>query len=281
MAKARREVATAIRWVDVVLELVDARIPSASRNPVLGELIGDKPRLIVMTRDDLADPDVSRRWIGFFARQGGRAVAVDARSGRGLRGIGGAVRELAAPSVERWKKRGVRNRGVRVLILGIPNVGKSSLINRLAGRSAAKTGDLPGVTRAQQWIRTSEGFELLDTPGILWPKFEDPETGLLLAATGAIKEEILPLEDVAVFLFKRLQLTYPRALAGRYGDLTGEPEDWLEQVGKGRGLLMAGGRVNVAAAAELVCREFRTGRLGRISLEKPPDEAASEGVDKG
>lgn len=270
MARARRQVADALRLVDAVLELVDARIPAASRNPILAELIGQKPRLIVMTREDMADRGVTREWIDYFARRGQPAIAVDARGGRGLSRLGPVVRELAEPTVEKWNKRGIRNRAIRTLVLGIPNVGKSSLINRLAGRSAARTGDLPGVTRNQQWIRTTAGFELLDTPGILWPKFEDPETGLLLAATGAIKEEVLPLEEVAVFLLKTLWTSYPSALVDRYGGLSGTPAEWLEQIGKARGLLAGGGRVNISAAAELVCREFRTGRLGRISLQRPP-----------
>ncbi|MDI3327136.1 MAG: ribosome biogenesis GTPase YlqF [Alicyclobacillaceae bacterium] len=277
MAKARREVGERIRQVDVVMELVDARIPSASRNPVLHELIGDRPRLVVLTREDMADPQMTNLWIRFFEDRGWQAVAVDAQRGRGLGRIAPAVRKLAAPAVERWRRRGVRNRPVRAMILGIPNVGKSSLINRLAGRTAAKTGDLPGVTRSQQWIRVGGDFELLDTPGILWPKFEDPETGLLLAATGAIKEEILPVEEVALFILERLRADYPLPLEERYGPLPGAREEWLAAVGRRRGLLLPGGEVHIRGAAELICREFRSGRLGRVTLERPP---ASNGGEK-
>jgi ribosome biogenesis GTPase A len=263
------------------MELVDARIPLASRNPVLQELIGEKPRLIVMTRHDMADPDATEAWIRFFSRGGVKAVSVDAQTGKGLSAISPAVRELAAPAIEKWQKRGIRNRPVRAMILGIPNVGKSSLINRLARRTAAKTGDLPGVTRSQQWIRVGTAFELLDTPGILWPKFEDPVTGLLLAATGAIKEEILPVDEVAVFLLRRLRADYPERVTQRYGALPDSPDQWLEEIGRRRGLLLAGGQVNAWAAAELVCREFRTGRLGRVTLERPPAFSSSAADEHG
>jgi ribosome biogenesis GTPase A len=282
MAKARREVTEKLKLIDLVLELVDARLPLSSRNPMMEEITQQKPRLVLLNKADLADPLVTRQWEEWFAAQGTPAVSVIATQGEGLRRIESEAKKLVKPKMEALIRKGIRPRAVRAMILGIPNVGKSSLINRMARKNIAKTGDKPGVTRTQQWIKVGKEFELLDTPGILWPKFEDPQVGLRLAATGAIKDEILEAdrEEITYFLVRFLQSQYPGVLEERYKieRLPEDPWDAVLLIGQKRGMVRAGGNIDTLATCELILREFRAGMLGKISLEHPPAGDRKEGA---
>ena len=274
MAKARRQVEEKIKMVDVVLELLDARLPQSSRNPLIDRLVGDRPRIVLMMKSDLADEAVTDEWIRFFRGRDVEAVPIDVGKRRQIAEIPRAADRLLEKKKAALERKGIRFQRVRAMVLGIPNVGKSTLINRLAGRSAARTGDRPGVTRGQQWIRVGNSMEILDTPGILWPKLEDPRVGLRLAASGAIREEILPLEEVALFLLRYLRERYPERLRERYRleDLpAAEGADLLEAVGRRRGCVAKGGAIDWEKAAEIVLRDFRSGRFGRVSLERPED----------
>lgn len=273
MAKARREVQQRLKLVDVVIELLDARLPMSSRNPMMDDIVKDKPRLVLLNKSDLADAAINREWLNYFADRSMPATLIDARSGTGIDRIPGQAAQLMEKRRQSLKQKGLKNNIVRCLIVGIPNVGKSSLINRLAGRNAAKTGDRPGITQAQQWIKVGKQMQLLDTPGILWPKFDDPEIGQRLAASGAIKDDILPLEEVAVYVLNYLRERYPEELLMRYR-LDAVPEDAvqiLETIGEKRGCLVSGGTVNLEKAADVLLRDLRSGKLGRISLEYPED----------
>lgn len=272
MAKAKREVQEKLKLIDVVFELLDARIPLSSRNPMIDEILTNKPRIILLNKADMADEKVTNEWISFFAEQGLQAIAIDSQAGTGMKQIVAAAKEMTKEKFLKMAAKGIKNpRPLRALIVGIPNVGKSTLINRLAGKHIAKTGDKPGVTKAQQWIKVGKEMELLDTPGILWPKFEDEEVGLKLATTGAIKDTILNLQDVAVYALRFLSEHYPARLKERYS-LTDIPDDIVElfdAIGKRRGCLASGGAVDYDKVAELVLRDIRTEKLGRLSFEKP------------
>lgn len=272
MAKAKREVQEKLKLIDIVFELLDARIPLSSRNPMIDEILTNKPRIILLNKADMADEKVTNEWISFFAEQGLRALAIDSQAGTGMKQIVAAAKEMTKEKFAKMAAKGIKNpRPLRALIVGIPNVGKSTLINRLAGKHIAKTGDKPGVTKAQQWIKVGKEMELLDTPGILWPKFEDEEVGLKLATTGAIKDTILNLQDVAVYALRFLAMHYPDRLEERYS-LTDIPDDIVElfdAIGKRRGCLASGGAVDYDKVAELVLRDIRTEKLGRLSFEKP------------
>ncbi|WP_124727615.1 ribosome biogenesis GTPase YlqF [Staphylospora marina] len=283
MAKARRQVEEKLKLVDIVFELLDARLPLSSRNPMMDQIVGGKRRLILLTKCDLADERANETWIRHFRERGLEVLPVDAQTGKGVSRIVPACERVLQPLFEKRRSKGIQSRKFRAMVIGIPNVGKSSLINRLAGRSAAVTGDRPGVTRAQQWIRVGQSMELLDTPGILWPKFEDPEVGFRLAASGAIKEEILPLYDVALYILSFLKKRYPRMLEERFKlkDSATSPETLLEEIGRKRGCLVRGGEVDVEKAAELIVREIRSGRIGRISLELPEDWTDGGGEASG
>ncbi|MCL6615642.1 ribosome biogenesis GTPase YlqF [Anoxybacillus ayderensis] len=271
MAKAKREVTEKLKLIDIVFELVDARIPVSSRNPLIDEIVANKPRIMLLNKADMADPDVTKQWIDFFAAQQIEAIAIDSQSGTGVKQIVTVAKEKLRPKFEKMMAKGIkRPRAMRALIVGIPNVGKSTLINRLAGKHIAKTGDTPGVTKAQQWIKVGKELELLDTPGILWPKFEDEEVGLKLATTGAIKDTILNLQDVAVYALRFLAAHYPDRLKERYA-LSDIPEDIVvlfDEIGKRRGCLAAGGVVDYDKVAELVLRDIRTEKLGRLSFDR-------------
>lgn len=271
MAKAKREVTEKLKLIDIVFELVDARIPLSSRNPLIDEIVANKPRIMLLNKADMADPDVTKQWIDFFAAQQIEAIAIDSQSGTGVKQIVAVAKEKLRPKFEKMIAKGIkRPRAMRALIVGIPNVGKSTLINRLAGKHIAKTGDTPGVTKAQQWIKVGKELELLDTPGILWPKFEDEEVGLKLATTGAIKDTILNLQDVAVYALRFLSTHYPDRLKERYA-LADIPEDIVQlfdDIGKKRGCLAAGGVVDYDKVAELVLRDIRTEKLGRLSFDR-------------
>jgi ribosome biogenesis GTPase A len=274
MSKARRQIEEKLKLVDLVFELLDARLPLSSRNPVMDQLVRNKPRLILLTKCDLADEHATTSWIRYFRAQGNDILPIDARTGTGIEQIQGSSEKILHPLFAQRKKKGIQSRKIRSLVLGIPNVGKSSLINRLAGRAATVTGDRPGVTKAQQWIRIGQTLELLDTPGILWPKFDDHEVGLRLAASRAIKEEILPLEEVALYVVQFLSERYPKQLAERYR--LEDVSRWtgtalLEEIGKKRGCLQKGGELHHEKVASLLLNDLRTGRIGRITFELPQD----------
>ncbi|MEW4218142.1 ribosome biogenesis GTPase YlqF [Rossellomorea marisflavi] len=270
MAKARRQVTEKLKLVDIVIELVDARIPLSSRNPMIEEIIGEKPRLVLLNKADMADPAKTKQWIHYFEEQGIMALAVNAQAGKGLQAIVSGAKEILKAKFDRMKSRGMRPRAIRAMIVGIPNVGKSTLINRLVKKNIAKTGNTPGVTKAQQWIKVGKELELLDTPGILWPKFEDQEVGYKLALTGAIKDTILNLQDIAVYALKFLEATYPDRLESRYG-IKEIPEDVVESfnhIGARRGCLMAGGEINYDKTAEVIVRDIRNVQLGPITFDR-------------
>ncbi|VUG03978.1 Ribosome biogenesis GTPase A [Paenibacillus polymyxa] len=276
MTRARRQIEAKLKLIDLVIELIDARLPLSSRNPMIDDILQGKPRMIILNKADLADPVVSQQWIAYFKEQGHVALPVDATTGTGLKEIPIQAKLLLKEKIDRQIRKGMNPRPMRGLIVGIPNVGKSTLINRMAGRNIAATGDRPGVTKAQQWIKIGE-IELLDTPGILWPKFEDQNVGYRLAVTGAIKEEILNVEDIAFFATKYLVQYYWDALAECF-ELTERPEDTenadeivnvMEAIGRKRGCIVSGGRVDLEKASKIILRELRAGKLGRFSLEAP------------
>lgn len=274
MAKTRRKITEDLKQVDIVVELLDARIPASSSNPVLREIIRNKPRVVVLNKGDLADPKQTARWIAKYKEQGLRAVQVESKTGKGLSTLYQAIREELKEQIAGWERKGMAGRPIHVMVLGIPNVGKSSIINRMligGGAGKAEVRDKPGVTRQNRWFTVGKGFELLDTPGVLWPKFEDPLVGERLAFTGAVRDEILDIEGLAGRLLEVMAELYPKALEGRYKlKLTGEPlagHELLELVGRKRGMLIAGGEIDMERAAVTVLDEFRGGKLGPVSLE--------------
>ncbi|GLH63272.1 ribosome biogenesis GTPase YlqF [Parageobacillus sp. G301] len=272
MAKAKREVQEKLKLIDIVFELLDARIPMSSRNPMINEILGNKPRIVLLNKADMADKAITQQWIAYFKQQQLRALAIDAQTGTGIKQIVAASKEMLKDKFAKMAAKGIKNpRPMRALIVGIPNVGKSTLINRLAGRNIAKTGDKPGVTKAQQWIKVGKEMELLDTPGILWPKFEDEEVGLKLATTGAIKDTILNLQDVAVYALNFLKQHYPERLKERYSldDIPEEIVALFDAIGKRRGCLVSGGAVDYDKVSEIVLHDIRTEKLGRLSFETP------------
>ena len=274
MAKTRRLIQDQVKLVDLVVELTDARIPQSSRNPELDKWIGEKRRLLVLNKSDAADPDLTPRWLRYYREQGIPAIAVDARSGKGINQFLPAVREILADITEKRQAKGMVGRPIRMMIVGIPNVGKSSFINRVAKEKRAKVEDRPGVTVDKQWIAVAKDVDLMDTPGVLWPKFEDPAVGEKLAFTGAVKDQILDVELLAMRLLGWLKEEYP-ALLARFKlnpeDLEGREEyELLELVGRRRGMLISGGEVDTLRAAAMILDEYRGGKLGRLSLEAPP-----------
>jgi ribosome biogenesis GTPase A len=273
MAKARRLVQENLKLVDVVIELVDARIPSSSRNPMILEIIEHKPSVIALNKADLADPNMTSAWLTKFKNSGQCAVAIESIGGKGIKELVTATKKATEAKMAAIVARGRRERAVRAMIIGIPNVGKSSLINRLAGTGNVKTGDRPGVTKGKQWINLGKDFELLDTPGILWPKFEDPEVGFNLAATGAISDDVIDIEKITLHLIGRLKTTHPQGLLDRYklDALPDNNEETLELIGKKRGFLQTGGTVDLNKAARTILLEFRAGKMGRITLDNPSE----------
>lgn len=263
MAKAKRLLSDQLRWVDVVIELGDARMPESSRNPLLQELLGAKPKMILLNKADLADPQWTERWLKEL-RKKNPVLAVSATAGSGVGKIVPELERIMAGKNDRLATKGVRARSIRAMVVGIPNIGKSSLINQLIGSSKAKTGNKPGVTRGNQWIRIHEKVELLDTPGLLWPKFEDPEVGKKLAAAGAIRDEVLNLEELSEWLLGWLKEYYPTML-NRY--TTDVSTVTLEEIGRSRGCLVKGGQVDLLKAAQIFLREFRSGALGKVTLD--------------
>ena len=278
MTKAQRMIEEHMKQVDAVCEILDARIPMASRNPDIDRLAGDKPRIVVLNRTDLADPKATARWHAAFQRQGMTVLETDSRSGKGVNGFAGAVRTALRDKIEAYAAKGQVGRPMRVMVLGIPNVGKSSFINRMAQSKRAKVEDRPGVTRTKQWVKIGNNMELLDMPGVLWPKFDDQSVAQKLAFTGAINDDVMDLEALASLLLQKLAASYPKALEERYRmtELDEICEDgfaMLELLGRKRGMLISGGEVNTERAAITLLDEFRSGRLGRITLELPEQEA--------
>ena len=274
MTKAQRMIEEHMKQVDAVCEILDARIPMASRNPDIDRLAGEKPRIVVLNRTDLADPKATARWRAAFQRQGMTVLETDSRSGKGVNGFAGAVRTALHDKIEAYAAKGQVGRPMRVMVLGIPNVGKSTFINKVARRKAAAAGDRPGVTRGKQWITVDQGLLLLDTPGILWPKFEDPEVGMRLAYTGAVKEDVIDTETLACHFIALLAKYYPQTLLERYkleAPADADGYDLLQLAGKKRGYLVSGGEVNTERMAKALMDDYRSGKLGRLTLEAPED----------
>ncbi len=274
MTKAQRMIEENLKLVDAVCEILDARIPRSSRNPDIDRLAGDKPRLVILNRIDLADPAITARWKKYFEAQGLAILETDARTGKGVNGFAPAVRRLLAGKIREYEAKGQVGRPLRVMILGIPNVGKSTFINKVAGRKAAIAGDKPGVTRGKQWINIDAGLDLLDTPGILWPKFDSQEVGEMLAITNAIKADVLDKETLAANFMLRLRQMYPQAIKDRYKfdpdpDMNGF--ELLEQAAKKRGFLVSRGEYDIERMANTLLGEYHEGKLGRLSLEMPDD----------
>lgn len=272
MAKTRRQIKESLRLVDAVIELRDARIPVSSTNPELNDLIESKPKIILLNKADLADEAATAKWLAFYKARGIPAVAADAKSGKGLQQLRKTVNEVLAEKIRSNAEKGMAGKSLRLMVVGIPNTGKSSFINRMAKSSKAKVEDRAGVTRHNKWYVIEGGLELLDTPGVLWPKFEDPEVGYRLAFTGGIKDDILDLEELAVRLLEILARDYPARLTERYkiadfSDLP--PYDLLELIGRKRGMLVSGGEVDTLRASQMLLDELRGGKLGKITFEQP------------
>ncbi len=272
MTKAKRQMQEDIKLIDLVVEIVDARIPHSSRNPDIDELGKNKYRLILMNKADLADKQSTDKWCSYFKNKGYFVVSLDARSKNGMKSITDIIMEACKEKIERDLKRGIKNRPVRAMVVGIPNVGKSTFINSYAGKACAKTGNKPGVTKGKQWIRLNKNVELLDTPGILWPKFEDQMVGLRLALIGSIKDEILNTDELAIELIKYLLQAYPGVLAQRYDlEEVEDPIQVLMGVAKSRNCLSKGNELDYSKAAILLIDDFRSGKLGKLTLELPPE----------
>ncbi len=275
MVKAKRKIQEDLKLVDVVIELVDARIPLSSRNPEVDQIVGAKKKIIVLNKSDLANEAINKKWIEYFTNQDTRVVLVNSINGKGLKEVTSAATQLMKEKIDKLKSKGLLVKTIRALIIGIPNVGKSTFINKLAGRSIAQTGDRPGVTKAKQWIKVNKELELLDTPGILWPKFEDEQVGLRLAFTGAIRDEILDIEELATKLTEVLMQRFPKHLADRYKieniDLSIEPQEMLRAIGKKRGCIISGGEIDYRRASVMILDDFRGGRIGNITLESPDE----------
>ena len=274
MTKTRRQIEADLKLVDAVCEIVDARIPVSSRNPDIDAICGTKPRLVILNRSDLADPELTARWKKSFQKQGLAILETDAKSGRGVNGFVPAIRELLSDKLKEYEAKGQVGRPLRVMILGIPNVGKSTFINKVAKRKAAIAGDKPGVTRGRQWISIDTGLDLLDTPGILWPKFDSQEVGEMLAITNAIKADVLDKETLGANFMLRLRELYPKAIEERY-KFVPDPDmngfELLEQAAKKRGFLVSRGEYDIERMANTLLGEYHDGKLGRLTLEAPPD----------
>ncbi len=271
MTKTRRQIQADLKQVDLVAEIIDARIP----------LVGEKPRLIVLNRADQADPAMNKAWSDWFRKKGWSVLETNARDGKGVGQFSAAIKTALKEKLEQWKAKGLVGRPVRAMVVGVPNVGKSTFINQVAKKKSAKAGNKPGVTRGKQWVNVDAGLELLDTPGILWPKFEDETTGIHLAFTGAVKDEIMDLETLACHLIELLAKRYPQALLERFKvEVDPEQPGWelLEQCGRKRGFLISGGEVDTERMARILLDEYRSGKLGRITFESPQD---AESVEAG
>lgn len=274
MTKAKRMMQEDIKLIDLIIELVDARVPLSSRNPDIDELGKNKARLILLNKSDLADERQNAAWERYFLEKGFFVVKVNSKSGVGVKVVHGAIQEACKEKIERDRRRGIKNRPMRCMVVGIPNVGKSTFINTFAGKACAKTGNKPGVTKGKQWIRLKKGVELLDTPGILWPKFEDQNVGIRLALIGSIKDEILNIDELSLVLIEYLVNQYAGILTQRYEIVEeGKPVEMLEAIAKNRNCLLKGGELDYSKAAALLIEDFRSGKLGKITLEIPEETA--------
>lgn len=272
MTKAKRMMESQIKLVDVVVEMLDARIPRSSTNPMLQDILGSKPKVIALNKLDMADKAQTDLWVEKIKNSGLPVCKLDCATGKGVKQLISAIQLAAKPVIDKWLKKGVRNRPVRVMIVGIPNVGKSTLINRLVGKNKVMAADRPGVTRGQQWVTIAKGLELLDTPGVLWPKFEDPSVGFALAATGAIKEDVFDRESAVELLIDFLLKNYPQELSTKYAVSLEEGDDVnavMAKIATSRGCLKAGGLLDIDKVVQLVLRDFRAGRIGRCTIDKP------------
>ncbi len=281
MTKTRRQMEADIRLVDAVAEIVDARIPLSSRNPDIDSICGGKPRMIVLNRIDMADPETTKRWAAYFQKQGLTVLETDCKNRKGTNQFAPKIRELLKDKIEKYREKGQIGRTLRVMVAGIPNVGKSTFINQVAGRKSARAENRPGITRGKQWVTVEQGLELLDTPGILWPRFEDPDVGMKLSFTGAIRDNVVDMETLAIHLMELLGKNYRNALEQRYKitvpvEFTGL--DLLELCGKKRGMLISGGEIDLERMSRVLLEEFRSGKLGRFTLEMPN---AAGGIDDG
>jgi len=284
MTKARRKIEEDIKLVDVLVELLDARIPYSSRNPDIDRIAKDKKRIVVLNKADLADEAKTRKWTAYFEEKGIKVVLTDSSKGKGLKDVEKAALKLMEEKLAKLKEKGLLNKTVRIMILGIPNVGKSTFINKIAGKAITETGDRPGVTRSRQWVKVSNQLELLDTPGILWPKFEDEMVGCHLAFTGAIKDDIIDKITLSGELMMLLAKKYPDRVAERYKlspeEMNLPLEDILSAVGKKRGFLMSGGRIDLERTSTIILDEYRGGKMGRITLEEPEDILIIKGLSE-
>ena len=270
MAKTRRLIEANLKLIDVVVEILDARIPFSGRNPHFDDIIKNKPRLLVLNKADLADKNRTKLWIDWYAEQGLKVIPISCTTGMGINTVLAEARALIQDKIDRERERG-RNRTLKIMMVGIPNVGKSSLINRLIGKASTKTGDKPGITRGKQWVRIASGFELLDTPGVLWPKFDDQTVGMRLAFTGAVKDEIMDVEELAMHLLELLRENYPNSLTERYKMTDFENlggYEMLELLGRKREFVVSGGEIDTLRAANVLLDEFRAATLGKITLDK-------------
>lgn len=274
MAKTKRLIIEHLKAVDVAAELLDARIPLASANPMVEELLSGKPRIVILNKADLADPGMTKAWESYYKRKGVATVSMSCGNGKDKKKFLRLIKEAAGPMLEKWKCRGLKTRSARIMILGIPNVGKSTLINFISGTAAARTANTPGHTRGKQWVRLSQGLDLLDTPGVLWPKFEDQVAALRLAATGAIAGDVFDADTVVPELMRVLARTAPDALREKYGieDAAADPQILLAQAGKRRGCILPGGAIDYARTQTMILNDFRSGKLGRITLDAVPAE---------
>ncbi len=273
MAKTKREIKQNLKLVDAVIEIRDARIIRSSKNPEVDDICGSKPRIILLNKNDLSEDSVTKKWIKYLSDKNIKALAVNSNTGQGIKSIKPLLNELLKEKHDRMKNKGISGITDRVMVVGIPNVGKSSFINKMAKNSVAKTGDRPGVTRSRQWIKTKIGIELMDTPGILWPKLESQETQLHLAFTGAIKDEIMDIEELALSLLKDLCEKYPKRLIDRYklSELSEDPLANMDNIARKRGTIVSGGKIDYNRVSVMILDEFRGGKLGPISLEDPLD----------
>ena len=273
MSKTRRMISENLKLVDVVVEILDARLPLSSRNPEIDKIAGNKPRILVLNKSDIADKDTTNKWVDWFKEKKIMAVPLDSQSGKGFSAFAPAIDAVMKDKIERDKAKGIQRHSIKLMVVGIPNVGKSSFINRLSGRNAAKTGDRPGITTTKQWIRIAGKYELLDTPGILWPKFDDPDVAKRIAFTGGIKDEIIDVEELACNLIELLSNEYPQMLIERYKlneeDVKEESFTLLECIGRKRGCVVSGGNIDTFRAASLLLDDFRSAKIGKITLELP------------
>lgn len=270
MTKAKRMMQEDIKLVDLIIELVDARVPLSSHNPDIDELGKNKARIVLLNKTDLADPAANKQWAEYYREKGAHVLEVNSKTGMGIKGINGLVQEACREKIERDRRRGIVNRPVRAMVVGIPNVGKSTFINSFAGKACTKTGNKPGVTKGKQWIRMSKTLELLDTPGILWPKFEDQEVGMRLAFIGSINDEIIIMEELACDLLNCLKNIYPDSILNRYQiEWQETASGTLEEIARKRGCFGKGETIDFKKAADLLVDDFRSGRLGRMTMERP------------